>query len=235
MAVQVLANASAWIDGLDIQSNLNQIQLGVTADQLDASTFGNNGWRNFAAGLKNTTAQYDGYTDYPAPDSNIFSALGTSGQIMTITPSGTFADIAYSFQAATLSYQRSGKVGELEGFTVNAAGSSLEGCIRGQLAYAKQTATVAAASVLTFTGAVSATQNMYLHYHVFTAGTALTFTVQSAATNFASPTTRTTVTNPAAGGGRVKIAGAITDTFWRINVTAATGSPVFAAALGVAA
>ncbi|HEY9416720.1 MAG TPA: hypothetical protein VIQ30_18350, partial [Pseudonocardia sp.] len=76
-------------------------------------------------------------------------------------------------------------------------------------------------------GAVASGQFAYAALHVFSAGTTMTVQVQSAATvGFASPTTRGTFSAATAVGGLwlTRVAGPITDTYWRLNVSAITGT-----------
>jgi hypothetical protein len=85
-------------------------------------------------------------------------------------------------------------------------------------------------------GAVSAGQYLYASFHVFTAGTTITGVVESDADNtFGSATTQITFGPYTTVGGRwgVRVAGPVTDTWYRLRLTTCTGSFVIACAAGI--
>ena len=52
MAKIVLTNAVVKINGTDFSTNVNQIELALTADEIDTTAFGTTGWRTVTGGLK---------------------------------------------------------------------------------------------------------------------------------------------------------------------------------------
>ena len=86
-------------------------------------------------------------------------------------------------------------------------------------------------------GAVGATQYLYATVHCLTAGTTVTIKIQSDDNaGFTSPTDRITLSAITATGGTwvTRLAGSITDTYYRFNVTAVTGTFTLAGAIGIA-
>jgi hypothetical protein len=141
------------------------------------------------------------------------------------------------FQGMKAQYSLLGEVGQLAPFTLNAVGSNGVGVVRGKLTKARGTinATGAIGTGVEL-AAASASQYVYATIHVFSAGTTATFQLQSDDNaGFTTPTTIATVAGVTAAGGTwvTRVAGPLTDTFFRINVSAITGSFIVAAAIGV--
>ena len=85
-------------------------------------------------------------------------------------------------------------------------------------------------------GTVAAGQYLYASFHVFTAGTTITAVLESDnASNFATAATQMTFGPYTTTGGRwgVRVAGPITDDYYRFRITTITGSFVIAGAAGI--
>lgn len=237
-----LTDATTWVAGYDFTTNLNQMSISAEAEQLDSTTFGGGGFRSRAGGLRSVQAQLAGFWESAtsaAPDPQVFPDLGVADRVVTVAPSSAEGSVAYFCQAGKFGYQMFGQVGVLTPFSLDMASTNGVGLIRGQVAKAKGSvsATGAAGSVLQL-GTVAAGQYLYAALHVFSAGTTLTVQVQSAATvGFASPTVRGTFTAATAAGGLwlARVAGPITDAFYRLNVSAVTGTFQIAGAVGIGA
>ncbi|WP_030487270.1 hypothetical protein [Micromonospora chokoriensis] len=240
MSSFALTDATTWVAGYDFTTNLNQMSLAVEAEQLDSTTFGGGGFRSRAGGLKSVSAQLAGYWESAAvnaPDPQAFPDLGVADRVVTMAPTPTEGSVAYFAQLGKFGYQLFGAQGELTPFSLSMASTNPAGLIRGQVAKAKGSvsATGATGSVLQL-GTVSGTQYLYAVLHVFSAGTTLTVQVQSASTvGFASPTVRGTFAAATTQGGLwlARVAGPITDAYYRLNVSAVTGSFVVAGAIGI--
>lgn len=231
MAPVILTACSIWIGGHDFTSDLNKVSVNPEAEALDKTTFGSQGWRENAKGLKGVGASHEGFwasAESDAVDPEVFGNFGTD-QPETVSPDGLAGSVAYMFQTASLKYSLFGEVGKLVPFTVDSTGSNTVGMKRGQIAKAKGTvsATGALGSAVQL-GAASATQFLYATFHVFgTPGTTITVQVQSDnASNFPSPTTVATIGPLTTAGGTwmTRVAGAITDDWFRFNVSAITGT-----------
>lgn len=237
MPTIALTNATVFVNDTDMTAFLNKIALKSMAADLKVTTFGSS-WEQRIGGLKDTSFSEEGYWSAPAPDAQRFAALGVSNLAFTISPQGTETGPAYMFLGGDFSYSAFGKIGEAVPFSVTAAGTDgVTGLIGGQLASASRTisGTGQVGSILTMTGP-TATQFLYCTFHVFTAATTVTIQVQSATTlGFGAPTTRATIGPLTTTGGTfmTRVAGPITDGFWRLNCTAITGSFVVAGAIGI--
>ena len=235
----VLANATCWVNGYDFTTDLNQVTLSASADELDSTTFGSSGWRSRAGGLKSVTAQLAGYwqsAESDAPDPQAFPDLGVADRVVTIAPDNAEGTVAYLFQAVKLSYQLFGQVGEMTPFSLDMSGSGV-GLVRGRVAAAHQevSATGPVGSPVQLP-AVGASQHLYVALHVFQAGTTLTLAVESSPDDtFAAPSTVATI-GPIAVAGGVWVTptpGPIADTWYRLVATDVTGTCRVAAAIGV--
>lgn len=239
MAPLVLVNATPYIAGYDFTADSNKIQIAASVADLKTTTFANTGWESRTGGLKDFTAHGEGLWSGPQ-DAESFPALGTVDQVMTVSPTGVATSVTYMGQVAKLQYATFDQIGNLMPFALDASGSNMTGLVRGQLTAAKQT--VSATGALTPTtgvnlGAVGSTQFLYATFHVFgTPGTTITAVVESATSNaFSSPTTRITFGPITTAGGTwgTRVAGAITDTWFRLRVSAITGTFSVAGAIGV--
>ncbi|MEV4271932.1 hypothetical protein [Micromonospora aurantiaca (nom. illeg.)] len=226
-----LTDATCWVAGYDFTTDINQISLSAEAEQLDTTTFGSGGYRQRIGGLKTVQAQVAGFWQSAAsaaPDPQAFPDLGVPDRPATFAPTSAEGSVAYSAMVGKFSYDLFGQVGVATPFSLSMAGTNRDGLVRGQVAKAKgaASATGALGSVQQL-GAVASGQYLYAALHVFSAGTTMTVQVQSATTaGFGSPTVRGTFAAATAVGGLwlARVPGPITDTYWRLNVSAITGT-----------
>jgi hypothetical protein len=237
-----LTDAFLYVAGYDLTADTNQIQLTAEAAQLDKTTFASAGWREHVNGLKTSTLTGAGFWQSDttnAVDPQVFPNLGTSGRVVTLGDVQTEGQPAYMLQSMIGSYTwLDGGIGELAGFTVNAACADGIGVIRGQLA--KERGAVSATGALGTAvnlGAPITGQYVYCTVHVFTAGTTITLQLQSdTASNFPSATTQATIGPLTTAGGTwmTRLAGPFAgESWWRLNVSGVTGTFTVAAAIGV--
>lgn len=240
MAEFALTDAFIHCAGYDFTVDTNNAVLAMDAAQLDATTFNSGGWQEVVGGLKTASLSYSGFwqaaADGQAPDNQAFPMLSTS-QVYTIGPVETENERCFMVQGMKSQYALGGAVGELMPFSLAANGTSGEGVIRGRLAKAKGTvsATGQLGTALNIGAAGNSSFSYYASFHVFTAGTSITVQVQSDDNSgFTSPTTIATLGPLTASGGTwmTPVAGPITDTWFRFNVSAITGSFVVAGAIG---
>ncbi|WFE41954.1 hypothetical protein [Micromonospora sp. WMMD998] len=226
-----LTDATCWVAGYDFTTDLNQISVSVDAEQLDTTTFGSGGYRQRIGGLKTVQAQVAGFWQSAAtaaPDPQAFPDLGVPDRPATFAPTSGEGSVAYSAMVGKFTYDLFGQVGAATPFSLAMAGTNRDGLVRGLVAAAKGnvSATGALGSVQQV-GAVPSGQFLYAALHVFSAGTTMTVQVQSATTlGFGSPTVRGTFAAATAVGGLwlARVPGPITDTYWRLNVSAITGT-----------
>lgn len=238
MSTLALTNCFAYVAGYDFTSDSNTLQLQLDAAALDATTFGSSGWMENKAGLKSTAFNMGGFWQSAATDAvdpQAFGGLGVS-RVVTFGPTQTEGEVAYFFRAMKSQYVLGGDIGTLMPFTVAAVGSDGVGAVRGALIKKRGTvSTTGATGTALELPAVAADESVYVALHVFSAGTTITVDVESDSTSdFESATKQGTFTVTAAGGyWMTPKAGAITDTHWRLNVSAITGSFIIAAAIGI--
>lgn len=238
----ILTDCSTYFDEIDVTTHSNQLELGVEADVQDATCFrpagapGGPRWRAKEAGLVDGSASLSGLWDASVEDA-LRERLGGLAAVVTQTPRETEGDIAYMYRAQLDTLNMLGAVGDLNPFDLSMTTKGREGVVRGRLA--SKTRTVSATGVVgspVEAGAASATAFVYAAIHVWTAGTTLTLRLESDTTSgFASPTTVATLPAITAAGGvwMTRVPGPATDTWYRLNATAVTGSFSLAAAIGV--
>lgn len=246
MATFVANNVTAYAGPYDMTTDLNKLSLKGMAAELDSTTFqppgaANAGWRTRVGGLKDVDAALDGLWQSgtsQAIDPQAFANLGVSDTVLTVSPTGVAADPCYILQGNEFDYSQGTQVGSLYPFKLGIKGSNAQGLIRAQLAAASQakSATGQLGSILTMTGP-SASQYVYGSVHLMgTPGTTITIKIQSATLiGFGSPTDRITIGPLTTAGGTfaTRLAGAVTDGFWRMTISAITGTWTVAGAIGI--
>jgi hypothetical protein len=236
VAATILNDAVIYANEYDLTSSSNKITLNASVDEQDATVFGNNGYKTIIGGLRNVEADIDGWWDN-LNDASIFTNFGIFDQPVTIGPASTEGSRAYMFQAARTKYEWFGAVGDVNPFNFHAAGSNTVGLVRGMILKARgNVSATGVAGTPQQVGAGGAGKWLYGIIHAFTAGTTITVQVQSSATVGGSYVTRGTFPAITTAGGtwltRVD-ASAITDSWWRINVSAITGTFNLVGSVGV--
>lgn len=240
MAALALLNAFAFVHGHDFTCDSNQLDLDMSVNALDATTFCDNGWQRNAAGVKSSSMSMAGFWQAGADsvDASAFADLGTSNRVVTFGPDQSNGAVSYFFRAGFFNYSALGAHGELAPFSLTANGSDGYGVVRGKVGAVKQTVDATGVVGAAFTlPAAEASDFLYASFHVFDAATTITVVLESAAaSDFAGATTRATIGPLTASGGVwvPRVAGAITDTHYRFRVTAITGEFTVAAAAAVA-
>lgn len=237
MATFAMTDCTAWVHAHDFTADSNKLTLKTDVDDLDKTVFGNS-YRNRIGGLKDVTFALEGFWQSAtsnAVDPDSFAMLGQSDRVVTVAPTSDEESPAFFFRAGFFAYDLGDEVGALTPFALDGSGSNRVGLVRGQVAAAPQTvsATGDFGSVVELGAATDA---VYVALHVFTAGTTITVKVESDdSSGFSDPTDvgSSTITATAVGGYFLKIDGAVSDTFYRLNATAVTGSFSVAGAIGV--
>lgn len=247
MAVQAITGAQVALADYDASCTLKSFAVEATAEELDTTAVCTTGWREMIAGLKSWTLSADGMLDFAAAGQDeILGMDGTFGGALTpvtVAPAGgALAALAYTGQALHVNYQILGGVGELAPFSLSAVGKGLP-LVRGQVMHASSAAETATGAATGYQlGAVSATQSIFLGLHVLAiSGTPTVAVILESDDNadFTSATTRITSASYSAATGAEfqRVAGAITDDYWRIRWTVTGGSTpsvTFLAVVGIA-
>jgi len=89
MAKLVLTDVITTIGGTDYSANINQVEISVSADEVDTTAFGS-AWRTSTNGLKSGTFTVSFHQDYAAAaiDSSLWSLFGSAATVV-VKPAGT--------------------------------------------------------------------------------------------------------------------------------------------------
>jgi hypothetical protein len=236
-----LVDATTYVHGYDMTTDLNQISMNLSVEDQENTTFGSGGFRSRVGGLKSVDADLSGFwqsgtTD--AIDPQAFANLGVADRVVTMSPTGAVGSTAYFFQAGQFSYEMFGSIGEVTPFSVSMMGSNGVGLVRGQIAKAKAAvSTTGATGSAVVLGNVAAGQYLYAAVHVMgTPGTTMTILVESDdSAGFASAVTRIAFPAITTAGGfwGVRLAGALAETHYRFRISAITGTFTIAGAIGI--
>ncbi len=234
MAHYVLTNCKLWVDGNDFSGDVNALKWEYGADEIEDTNMGDT-THVFLGGLKKFKAQLEGAVELgpTALEGIFFTQVNTADVPVSIGP-GTGADgeIGYFVQAQTANYSPGAQIGDLKVFDVgiNASNNRL---VRGTIMH-NSTRTVTANGTARQLGAVSATEKLYAVLHVLAtvsgSSPTLDVVIASAASDSWPGTSRITFSQKTAIGSQfaTPVAGAITDTWWRVQATiGGSSTPTF--------
>jgi len=99
----VLTNAVVRINGTDYSPNVNQVELSLSSDEIDTTSFSASGWRTVQGGLKSGSVTLSFHNDYAAGalDGVLFGLFNTLATVVVI-PNGTVvssSNPSYTFTA----------------------------------------------------------------------------------------------------------------------------------------
>jgi hypothetical protein len=118
MAKLVLTNAVVKINSVDYSANINQVELSLSSDEIDTTSFSSTGWRTVTGGLKSGSVTLSFHNDYAVSgvDSVLWGLFNTAATFVVL-PNGTAAGTTnpgYTFTALVNNIQPvSGSVGDL--------------------------------------------------------------------------------------------------------------------------
>lgn len=235
MATFALTDAEIYADEYDLSCDTNQVGWDVTVDELDDTTFCDEGSRSRIGGLRNVALNVSGFRDSAAAlDADQFANLAEQRVLSTAVTDDAGA-VGYFARLRKFSYQQTAQIGELAGFAASGSGSDGIGAVRGQLLFPRGTVDGAASGTGFQLGAVLSSEKVYTAIHVFSAGTTADVIVESDDnSSFTSATARSTTEVTAVGGTFVTpVAGAIADTYWRVRFADVTGEFSIAVLVGI--
>jgi len=117
MAKLVLTDVITTIGGTDYSANINQVEISVSADEVETTAFGSS-WRTSTTGLRSGTFTVSFHQDYAAAaiDSGLWSLFGSAATVV-VKPNGTAvssSNPSYAFVANISNLNPiSGAVGDL--------------------------------------------------------------------------------------------------------------------------
>lgn len=236
MSKIVLTNVRAFAGAVDLTGVTNKVELDPKVEAVPVTNYASGGWTELLGGLAETDIVASGFWESGADasyvDPGTFAALGAVGP-WSIAPAGA-ADgaLAYLTNALTAQYKPiQGSIGDAAGFEAQGKGSTK--LARGVVAHPPGTARTASGTGSSFQiGALSASQSLYVNLHVLSvSGTTPSLTVRiesDNATGFPSATTVGTFTAATAVGGQhMRIAGPVTDDWFRAAWTISGTAPSF--------
>jgi hypothetical protein len=236
----VLTSVRTFAGGYDLTGYSNKVEFGLDCEEKDVTTFlpisdPNVGWKKCTAGLASGTVKAAGLWDADPSiviDDIAFPALGTIVPFSVYPIDTTEGSLGYFTQTLQKNYQFLGAVGDVASWSIDeesswpvVRGASLEAA-----GTARITTGVGTAIQL---GAVPAGKQLYAALHVLsvagTGGPTLAVKVQSDnAVGFPSSADQITFTTASAVGGQIaRIAGPITDDWYRVSFTITGSTPSF--------
>ena len=89
MAKLVLTDVVTTIGGTDYSANINQVEISVSADSVETTSFGS-AWRTEVSGLKQGTFTVSLHTDFAAAaiDAGLWNLFGSAATVV-VKPNGT--------------------------------------------------------------------------------------------------------------------------------------------------
>ena len=232
MAKFVFNDGKVFSGGYDLSSHVTNVNLELTAEELDATTLQSGGFTEKLAGLKNSELTLDGFYEAGAnkPDALLGTSVGNE-LIVTTVPDAGVGNTAYFLKSRLFEYSILGEIGDIAPFSISKSQSS-DVVVRGTIQL-DGSLTSTGNSTGTQLGAVGASEKCYAAIHCYSvSGTStptITFKLQSDDnSSFTSPTDRITFTGiTAIGSAFQRVSGASTDQYWRLNYTITGTNPAF--------
>ena len=237
------------VGSCNISGDSKKAELTYSADMLDGGVFGMH-YKNNTSGLTSIGLSVGGLLPTSSPadvkEKQFFDSIAAPCTIpVTVMPENTPVEggRAYLFQGGEFAYQTFGPHGQLMPFNLQINnGASGHNLIRGYVLEPGTAAKTVSGNGTGFVaGAITASQYLYATLHVFGMSVPMTLdvTIESDnAADFVGCTTRATftqVTDTFASQYLTRVAGPITDTYWRAKWVIAGTSYTFACAMGIAA
>jgi hypothetical protein len=240
MAATVLTDMLVTVNGADLSGQSNKMEITGSVDELDATTFASQGFKEVVGGLKSHEFTIEGLWaagDNAQPDDRLWTDLGASAA-WTAAVSQSTGSVAYFGNVLSGMHKVGGDIGTVAPFSAKGVGNGR--AIRGELLHPASTArTTTGSTTGVQLGDLDAAESMFCALQVCSvAGTTPTLVVklQSAATQGGSYTDRITFSSANSVSSQLSsVAGAVTDTWWRVNYTIAGTEPsfLFAVAAGI--
>jgi hypothetical protein len=247
---QVLLDVGIYLGGADMTGYSNKIAQSAEVETLDRTTFlpasdPMFGWRRRTGGVRDTSFELEGFfeaADLSKPDDSLWAGLGTATLPLTTFPEGgASGDLAYVSRVLETEYKPGGSHGALLAWSAACKGNWP--VARGKILHPNGTARTSSGDGTPYQlGAVAADEALYVGLHVIsvsnTVSPSLTVAIESDSTNSFSgaETVRGTMAAATAISGQaLRIAGAITDTWWRATwtISGASASFLFAVSAGI--
>lgn len=238
MSIQSVSGYKLFVHGYDMSGDFNRLNLQVDVDELESTSLEDTS-KEFIAGLSDVTFDGEVFAQHGTGLSETVSStnFAAADELISIYPSSTAGTTGYAFKSVQTAFSPAMVIGDISRFTINAKQSGgllirvtdMEGLV---------TKTATGTGTARQLGAVSAAQTLYSFLHVVAvsgASPTLIVAIESdSAEAFTSPTTKITHTQFNAIGAELKtLAGAITDSWFRVKWTIGGTDPSFKFDVGV--
>lgn len=238
MSKFVTKNARCFVGAYDLSGDCNKMDISYSCEVKEITNL-LSVWKEKIPGLKDFKVSYGGFLNTGAANLSAeeahFNYTGLENVPVLLCPtSGTDGEIVYFGKAISTNYKLLGAVGEVAPFEVSAEGQG--NLIRGKVLKVGTVNATGNGTAVLHT-AVGASQYLYGQLHVYSvSGTNPSITVKIQSddnSGFTSATDRITFAAKTAIGYEfaTPIAGAITDTYYRVNYTVSGTNPVFGVAV----
>lgn len=235
MALLSLQNAVILTGPANLSGYANSVELSASSEEQDVTTFATAGFRSVIGGMKEVEINTEGFWDAGAvtlPDDRFWAELNTTGNVMTVTPTGAVVgDTAYFTRVLRPNYTFGAEVGDVLPFSTTAMGDGTA-LVRGVIADNQARTATGTTAVRTLVVPTASTRP-YAAIHVLAAsGTTPSLTVAlqgDDAIGFPSPAvvaTSSAITAP----GSIWLQGAYgatLDSFYRLSYTVTGTTPSF--------
>jgi hypothetical protein len=245
MAKFVLHNVRMFAGGADLTTVSTKAELTAEAEEKDTTAFSASGqsWKESLAGIRSTSISASGQWeagDAANVDDNSFASLGAVGPVTVCPATAADGSLAWLTGYLRQDYTLGGAVGDVAPWSGDFQGNWP--LARGLVVHAPAARTATGtSSIQQIVGGVPTGKFLVATLHVLSvSGTtpSVTGVIQSATTvGFGSPTTRISFSAATAIGGQVfRLAGPLTDEYYRLSYTISGTTPslLFMSAVGVA-
>ncbi len=234
MATFVLTDGRLLLNGFDLSSHTQSVTLELTADDVDVTPINSGGFRSRIAGLSDATLNASGFFEAGSAKPDALLGVSSGAELIgTVSATSSAGDNAYFLKSRQFTYNIGGAVGDAMPFSISNANSS-DRAVKGTIMIDDSAnLTASGNSTGRNLGAVASTKSLFVAAHVVsisgTSAPTLALKVQSDDNSgFTSATDRITLSNfTAVGAQYAKVAGAITDTHFRVNYTITGTNPSF--------
>ena len=232
MALITLKDGKLIVNGYDLSSYVNSLDLSITTGEIDVTTIDESAIKKIA-GLEDTSISAEGFFEagVDKPDELLGTNLGSAVNFAMAADNGR-GNIAYFGGGLETNYSIFGAINEAAPFQFTGSGTNTK-TVRGTIEDPGTTAVTATGSTTGFQlGAVGADEKLYGGLFVIAAsGTSPTIDAKIQSddnSSFTSATDQITFSQLTDTGSEIKSAnGAIADDYFRFNYTIGGTSPSF--------
>lgn len=217
----ILTDATIIADARDLSGESNEVSIEFSRDDLNNTTFRSEGIEH-RAGMIDATGSVSGF--WNADTDEQISDLGTDSVALVIAPDAAAGTPCFVLDAKVTNVSRLGAIGELTPFSFQFGNARRTGAAHGRILFNPTTVvTVPVAGTGFQLGSVSGSSSITFHVYVLRAddGGEVDVDIESSATNgWTLPDVEDSIAGLSEGdSASVTVAGPVTNSWWRVNVT----------------